>query len=135
IGLERQTDFTDADPWMLWINRASNDPQAPPGAVDGTIWSETNITAVSNTIDYGMAMPLDGNKHYYTVQRHDDRTVFKYDQHEAVSHDYRLPAAFPTPLQIRLANEGTGDINYGVVFVRQAVWPDPTAAIGPTESQ
>ena len=135
IGYQRQTDFTDGDPWIIWINRAPTDTDAPPGAVDGTIWGETNIIAVSNTIDYGMAKPLDGNKHYYTVQRLDDRIVFKYDQHEEVVRDYMLPASFTMPLQIRLANEGTGNINYGMVIVHQAVWPDPTVAIGPTEMQ
>lgn len=131
-GFQRQNDFTDADPWMIWVNRATSDSDFPPAGSAATIWGETYSTALGMTTpNWGTAKPLDGAKHWYTVQRHTDRIVYKYD--EQVVSTYMLPANDTSMVQVRLANEGAGTIPFGMVHVRKAVWPDPTATIGTTE--
>lgn len=132
-GFQRQTDFNDSDPWMIWIDRASTDSNFPSGYTQGTIWPETNIVGVTPGIVYGApAQTVDTAKHFYTVQRQSDRIIYKYDEQKV--YEYMLPQAYTTTNQVRLANEGTQQIQIGAVHVRRSVWPDPTVAIGATEN-
>lgn len=132
-GFQRQTDFTDGDPWLIWIDRASSDSDFPAGYTQGTIWPEASITGVTPAIEYGSpAKPIvAGAEHWYTVQRVSDRIVYKYD--EQLVYTYMLPSSFTTPQQVRVTNEGTVQIQVPTIHVRKATWPDPTVAIGTTE--
>ena len=128
-----QTDLMDNAPWIIWINRDLTDSYTPPGAVAGTIWPETYSTAAGMSGPaYGTAKTLDGAKHYYTVQRLADRVVYKYEEQPVT--DFALPQTDSTSLPVRLTNEGTKSLVFGMVHVRKAVWPDPTVAIGATET-
>lgn len=134
IGWQRQTDFDDSPPWLIWINRDPSDSDFPPGGTAGTIWGEVNDPAAGPTaIAYGGAKPIDAAKHWYTVQRLADRIVFKYE--EAVVSQIPLPGQDTQKLQIRLSNESTGkELTLGAAHIRQAVWPDPIVTIGATET-
>jgi len=134
LGFQRQTDFTDGDPWILWINRAANDSDAPPNANPATIWPETYISSIGmNTPDWGPADTIDGTKHYYTIERFADRIIYKYEENAV--YTYTLPMTDSDELQVRLGNEGTKPIQFGTAFVRPVVIPDPTATIGATQLQ
>ncbi len=134
IGYQRVNDFTDADPWLIWMNRAANDSDAPPQANPATIWPETYLPALGmNNPDWGPAQTLDGTRHYYTVQRMVDRAIYKYD--EQMISMFALPSNDTSSMQVRLSDEGGANITFGVVYVRQAVVPDPAVSIGATETQ
>jgi hypothetical protein len=131
-GFQRQSDFTDGDPWLIWINRAATDTDIPPGYTPAQIWPETYVSAIGmNAAAPGPPETLDTSKHWYTVQRLVDRIVYKYNEVKVV--ETMLPATDNTTVQVRLANEGGVTILFGMAHVRKAVWPDPTITIGATE--
>ncbi|HTR52260.1 MAG TPA: DUF2341 domain-containing protein [Kofleriaceae bacterium] len=133
-GFQRETDFSDGDPWLVWINRAANDSDAPPTANPATIWPETYISSIGmNNPSWGPAETLDTVKHYYTVERFSDRVIYKYEENEV--YTYVLPMADNDDLQVRLCNEGSKPIEFGAVFVRPVRIPDPAATIGATQLQ
>jgi hypothetical protein len=136
LGFQRLNDFSDGDPWLIWVNRGAGDSEFPAGYSATTLWPETYVTAFGmSTPDYGTAEPLDGGKHLYTVQLLADRVVYKYEEHEI--YEFALPGMFTTNLQVRLANETSpaADMVFGACHVRKAVWPDPTVTVGVTEMQ
>ncbi len=132
-GFQRMNDFLGSDPWMLWIERSTADTSYPPGVPPGNVWPEVDIGGITPGIVAGTtaAHLLDGNHHFYTVQRLRDRVVFKYDEQDV--YEYALPITYDVPLQIRLNSYGSVPVVFATIHVAQATWPDPTVAIGPTE--
>jgi hypothetical protein len=131
-GFQRTNDFVDDLPWMLWIQRMTTDTSYPAGVPPGDVCPEVVLTT-STSITAGTtgAQPLDGGHHLYTVERMRDRVVFKYA--EQVVYDDALTITDETPLQVRITNYGSVPLVLGTLHVAQAVWPDPTVVIGPTE--
>jgi hypothetical protein len=121
-GLQREMDFDDSQPWMIWINR-DTDPSA--------IWPEARVDALAVDLD-GTHVPMDSAIHRYSVERLADRVAYARDDVEVSL--LALGTAYLTPLQIRI-NSSTGGPTMYVqwVRVRTLLRPAPTLTLEATE--
>ena len=121
IGFQRETDFVDGEPWLLWINR-DWDP--------GRIWSEVKIGAIGHVSALeGSHLALGSTSHIYTIERFDDVAVFSRDYMEIDTISFG--ASYATPFQVRLRSSGTGPaVRIDWVRVRRVMRPMPMVGLG-----
>jgi hypothetical protein len=120
-GFQRNGDFLDDEPWMIWVTRS----------VDvGFIWPEVLI------FDTGQLAPFVGqlqtpgpDARQYSVERTGAHIRFRLDQ--TVTDTHVLGGAFADDQQVRLANEGDKPVFFDWMRVRQIVEPEPQLTIGP----
>jgi hypothetical protein len=123
-GFQRTGDFMDDGPWLVWISRN------PPTQM---IWPEVHCDPGGvNPEALGPMTPVVTTKRLYGVERFPREIVFNLDEVEFAS----LPLAndWIDPQQIRLANEATTPMNFGMVRVRRVVRPRPSVTFGAVEN-
>lgn len=119
-GFQRDGDFLDDEPWMLWITRLP---------VAGKIQPEVIAYAANvDPVIVGPQADVDGLEHTYSVERFPAAIVFKIDDLERAR--IPLPVAYATPLQVRLTNEGSSPAFYDLVRIRKVVDPAPAVTLG-----
>jgi hypothetical protein len=121
-GLQRESDFDDTQPWMIWINRDS-DPDE--------LWPEVQVDAIGAS-GAGAHFPMDGALHRYSVERLADRVAFGRDDAEVSV--LALGASYTTPLQIRIRTSSGGPTMFVPwVRVRTVLRPPPALSLEATE--
>jgi hypothetical protein len=121
-GFQRSADFTDDQPWLIWISRSGT-----------KIWPEVKCTAagVPNEV-LGTTFDVTTVKTLYGVERYADHVGFR--RNDVVVSTLALGSAWADPQQVRLTNESTDDLQVGHVRVRRVVDPAPVVVFGAVEN-
>jgi hypothetical protein len=124
FGFQRDNDFVDDEPWMLWAT----------GAAAGTIHAELLVTATGMIgAAIGGSAAVDGAAHTFTVERLADHAVFRVDG--AATDRLDLPASYGADLQVRLRGGDTAPVFVDELRVRLVVDPEPEVILGPEETR
>ena len=118
-GFQREADFTNSSPWILWISRS-------PGQID----VESYITPGNWKGSY--VPPAVGIEHIYSVERFDTKNVFLYDLAEQDSNTWT--SAYTQPLQIRFSAYNGSEIGVRWARIRRTADPPPTATLATAET-
>ncbi|MBW2523550.1 MAG: hypothetical protein JRI23_05220, partial [Deltaproteobacteria bacterium] len=118
-GFQREADFTNTTPWILWISRN-------PGQID----VESYITPGSWT--GSNVPPAVGSEHVYSVERFDRKNVFRYDLAELDSNTWT--SAYTQALQIRFSAYNGSKIGVRWARIRRTADPPPIATLGAAET-
>jgi hypothetical protein len=118
-GFQRQNDFTNQAPWILWISRS-------PGQID----VESYITP--GNWKGGNVPPDVGNEHLYSVERFAQKNKFLYDLANKDANTWG--ATYTQALQIRFSAYNGSKIGVRFARVRKTVDPPPTATLGAKET-
>ena len=118
-GFQRQNDFTNVQPWILWISRAPSNIQTEIDNGLGVVWTGSNVP-----VNQGVG-------HVYGVDRFQKKVVFRYDHVEKANHGWG--AAYGDALQIRFSAYAGSKIRVTFARVRQARDPWPEASLGKSE--
>lgn len=122
-GWQRQADFNDDEPWLIWISRG------PSAEITPEVLS---YAAGMSSAWVGPVVGLDTEPHFYTVERYADRTIFRFD--EIITAEHMLPAPFTGTLAARLTNEAPVSIYFDRLRVRPCVRPAPEVVLGAEQS-
>jgi hypothetical protein len=121
-GYQRESDFVDSDPWMIWINRTWD---------TGRFWPEVKVGALGHTSAIeGSHLTIGTGEHHYSVERFTNEVVFVRDYAEidvlAIGADYA------NPLQVRLRSspESGPEMFIDWVRIRPVMRPMPTVTLG-----
>jgi hypothetical protein len=121
-GLQRESDFNDSEPWMIWINRDSDRDR---------LWAEVQVDDLGAS-GSGSHLAMDGALHRYSVERLDDRVAFGRDDVEVSL--LALGASYATPLQTRIRTSAGGPTMYvDWVRIRSVLRPAPSVTLDPPE--
>ncbi|HTM21301.1 MAG TPA: hypothetical protein VL172_12360 [Kofleriaceae bacterium] len=120
-GFQRVDDFTDDEPWIIWISRGSTQITPEFLAYD------TGVTVA----DVGTAVAVPTSARIYSIERFPTATTYsiEFSQIDRLTH-----GDFTTDLQLRLANESANNIYFDMLRVRQACDPPPEVTLGPEET-
>ena len=111
-----------AEPWILWISRGSTPTQ---------IWPDSEVSSAS--VDFsgsGSIIAIDAF-HVYSVERHRNNFVFRYDN--AVEDQTTFTLLYTEPLYARLNAHDTGIARFDFARVRYSVNPPPAVTLGTVE--
>jgi hypothetical protein len=120
FGFQRTGDFTETDPWAVWIARGKGQlhgEQKSPNGCDGT----TQVPECD-----GAYVTQDTNAHYYAIER--DTGSTRYYRDGTLSYQ---PTVTNTDLAVMVRNfalSSTMTVDY--VRARARVSPDPTITVG-----
>jgi hypothetical protein len=124
-GFQRAGDFFDDEPWALWITRSPDTGSIRPEFLA----YETGMTML-DTYE-GPLLPVDEAKRNYSVERYDNRIVWRREW--LVEDDYALPGPFTPAQQARLTNESVTTVYFDFLRVRRTMRPAPVVTLGPEE--
>jgi hypothetical protein len=118
-GFQREQDFTDTVPWILWISRSST-------SVRSEFWNGAGIqyNGKETGVDTGV-------EHVYGIERFPRRNVFLRDHQEF--DVYSFSTDFSTPLQIRFTAYTDSVLLVRYARIRKACDPRPEGTIGSAE--
>ena len=125
LGFQRNGDFNDEPPWILWIDWDGAGALAP----------DSHIPAIGDAASTTGPSASPGTEvRVYTIERHADRLVYGF---EGIGRDERvLPAAYQDPLQIRLHNgSAAATVELHSLRVRRVVYPEPQVVLGEPEAR
>lgn len=112
-----------AEPWILWISRGSTPTQ---------IWSDSEVSSANvNYSGPGAVIAIDAF-HLYSVERHRDNFVYRYDN--GIHDQTTFTLLYTEPLYVRLNAHDTGIARFDFARVRYSVNPPPAVSIGNVET-
>jgi len=117
-GFQRQNDFTNSSPWVLWISRTPSQIDVESYINPGN-WKGTSVP------------PATGSEHVYSVERFPTKHAFLYDL--AQKDVTTWSSSYSQPLQIRFSAYNGSKIAVRYARVRMTADPPPQATLGASE--
>lgn len=118
-GFQRQDDFTNTVPWILWISRSVSHIDTEFYNGGGISWTGSNVG-----VDQGI-------EHAYGIERFERKMRYLRDQ--ALFEEFTWGSDFAQPLQIRFSAYNGSVIRVRYARIRRASDPAPTASLGAVE--
>ena len=116
FGFQRTGDFTETDPWAVWIARGKGQLHAEQKSPNGCLPTECNGTYINQ----------DTSPHYYAIER--DAGTTRYYRDGALSFE---PTVANTDLSVMVRNFAlTSTMSVEYVRARARVSPDPSVTVG-----
>jgi hypothetical protein len=126
-GFQRETDFVDGEPWIIWINRNGD---------LNRFWPEVKISAIGHASSLeGTHLTLGTAEHIYTVERHLDEAVFSRDYTEVSVIDFGADYTNPLQVRVRSSPESGPEMLVDLIRVRPVIRPMPVLTLGSAEAR
>jgi hypothetical protein len=120
FGYQRTGDFTETDPWIIWIARGKS-----------TIHGEQKSPVGCEAECDGPQVAQDTASHYYVIERDPSATRFYLDNNLSYTDSDSNTADYSVMVRNFMA---TSDLDFDWVRARPRTSPDPTITLGAEET-
>ncbi len=120
FGYQRSGDFTETDPWILWIARGKSEIH---GEQKSPVGCETECD--------GPQVPQDTATHYYVIERDPTATRFYLDSSLSFTDSDMNTEDYSVMVRNFMA---TSDVDFDWIRARARVSPDPIVTLGAEET-